>query len=63
MTGNKTQQRKRETQSNRDLKAQTSVLVLYFPQTHDLLKDLVLSAAVASHLKQRNDRLSEEGKL
>lgn len=44
------------------LKAQTSVLVLYFPQTHDLLKDSALSATVASHLKQRNDRLSEEGK-
>lgn len=45
------------------MKAQTSVLVLYFPQTHDLLKDLALSATVASHLKQRNDRLSEEEKL
>ncbi|KAI9537034.1 hypothetical protein NQZ68_029162 [Dissostichus eleginoides] len=32
-------------------------------ETHDLLKDLALSATVASHLKQRNDRLSEEGKL
>ena len=45
------------------LKAQTSVLVLYFPQTHDLLKDSALSATVASHLKQTHDRLSEEGKL
>lgn len=44
-------------------RAQTSELVLYFPQTHDLLKDLALSAAAASHLKQTNDRLSEEGKL
>lgn len=51
--------------NNRDigLKAQTLVCVLYFPQTHDLLKDSALSATVASHLKQRNDRLSEEGKL
>lgn len=63
--GNKTQQRQWKRDNNRDigLKAQTSVLVLYFPQTHDLLKDSALSATVASHLKQRNDRLSEEGKL
>lgn len=46
-----------------DFKAQTSGPVLYFPQTHDLLKDLAPSAAVANHLKQRNDRLSQEGKL
>lgn len=45
------------------LKAQTSALVLYFPQTHDLLKDSAPSATVASHLKPRHDRLSEEGKL
>lgn len=45
------------------LKAQTSALVLYFPQTHDLLKDSAPSAPVASHLKPRHDRLSEEGKL
>lgn len=43
-------------------KAQTSLLVLYFPQTHDLLKDSAPPATVASHLKQRSDRLSEEGK-
>lgn len=57
--------RKDKRGNNRDvgLKAQTSVLVLYFPQTHDLLKDSAPSATVASHLKQRNDRLSEEGKL
>lgn len=45
-----------------DFKAQTSGLLLYFPQTHDLLKDLAPSATVANHLKQRNDRLSQEGK-
>ena len=33
-------------QRERDIrfKAQTSVSLLYFPQTHDLLKDLALSA-------------------
>lgn len=54
---------KEPTRGTFGLKAQTSVFVLYFPQTHDLLKDSALSATVASHLKQRNDRLSEEGKL
>lgn len=45
------------------LKAEILMLVLYFPQTHDLLKDSALSATVVSHLKQGNDRLSEERKL
>ena len=53
----------RDIETDIRLKAQTSVLVLYFPQTHDLLKDSALSATVASHLKQTHDRLSEEGKL
>lgn len=51
------------TNTDVEFKAERSGLVLYFPQTHDLLKDLALSAAVANHLKQRNDRLSQEGKL
>ncbi len=63
--GDEAQQRQKERGNIRDtdLKAQTSLLVLYFPQTHDLLKDSAPSATVANHLKQRNDRLSEEGKL